>query len=365
MTSPLLNPLEKGRLKLANRVFMAPLTRQRASQPGDIPSELNATYYAQRATAGLIVSEATQVSRQGQGYAWTPGIYTDAQAAGWRKVTDAVHAQGGQIALQLWHVGRISHDLLQENDQPPVAPSALAAKAKTFVVQKNGVPAQVDCSLPRALQAEELPGIVNDFRKAARRAADVGFDLVEVHAANGYLLNQFLATGPNQRLDAYGGTLENRARFPLQVIEAVVAELGADRVGVRISPFGTFNDIQDDEAELMAYYLMEQFERLGLAYVHVAEPDWAGGPQLGEAFRKGLRVRYSGVLVFAGGYTQAKAEALINDGTADAVAFGRLFIANPDLVARFAQGADLNQPDPATFYGGAEKGYTDYPFLPA
>ncbi len=363
MAASLLRPLRKGALELKNRIFMAPLTRQRASQPGDVPTALNATYYAQRAGAGLIVSEATQISRQGQGYAWTPGIYTPEQVEGWKLVTSAVHAKGGKIALQLWHVGRISHYLLQEGDQPPVAPSAITARAKTFVVQKNGVPAQVDCSEPRALLADELPGIIEDYRRAARRAVEAGFDMVEVHAANGYLLNQFLATGPNQRTDEYGGTLENRARFPLAVIEAVVAELGADRVGVRVSPFGTFNDIQDDEAEAMAYHLMTRCEQMGLAYVHVAEPDWAGGPQLTSNFRQGLRDRYTGVLVFAGGYDRQKAAALVESGTADAVAFGRLFIANPDLVARFAQAAGLNQPDPSTFYGGAEKGYTDYPSL--
>ncbi|MCX9157506.1 alkene reductase [Niveibacterium sp. 24ML] len=361
----LFSPLKLGSLTLPNRMFMAPLTRQRAAQPGNVPTALNATYYAQRASAGLIVTEATQVMPEGQGYAWTPGIHSDEQQAGWKLVTDAVHAAGGHIALQLWHVGRISHRHVQPNLQLPVAPSAIQANAQTFVVHPDGSMGMVQTDLPRALETAELPGIVAAFRAAARRAVDAGFDLVEIHAANGYLLDQFQSTGPNQRTDAYGGSVENRARLTLEVVDAVVAEIGAERTGIRISPFGTFNDIADTEAEAMGFYLAEQFNARKLAYVHVAEPDWAGGPQLADAFRAGLRARYQGVLVFAGGYTDAKAEALIAAGIADAVAFGRAFLANPDLPARFAKGAELNAPDAATFYGGADKGYTDYPALSA
>ncbi|GAA5176371.1 alkene reductase [Niveibacterium umoris] len=361
----LLSPLKLGSLTLPNRVFMAPLTRQRASQPGNVPTALNATYYAQRASAGLIVTEATQVMPEGQGYAWTPGIHSDEQQAGWKLVTDAVHAAGGHIALQLWHVGRISHRHVQPGLKQPVAPSAIQANAQTFVVHPDGSMGMVQTDLPRALEVEELPGIVAAYRAAARRAIDTGFDLVEIHAANGYLLDQFQSTGPNQRTDAYGGSVENRARLTLEVVDAVVAEIGAERTGIRISPFGTFNDISDTEAEAMAFHLVTQFDARKLAYVHVAEPDWAGGPQLTDAFRAGLRQRYHGVLVFAGGYTKDKAEALIASGTGDAVAFGRPFIANPDLPARFARGAEVNAPDASTFYGGAEKGYTDYPTLTA
>lgn len=359
----LFTPMKAGSLDLPNRIWMAPMTRSRAGQPGDVPTELNARYYAQHASAGLIISEGSQVSKQGQGYAWTPGIYTDAQVAGWRKVTEAVHAAGGRIAIQLWHVGRISHHLLQENGAAPVAPSAIQAKSQSFVVLPDGTPSNVPCDPPRALETDEIPGMIAQFRAAARRAREAGFDMAEIHGANGYLVNQFLATGTNQRTDAYGGSLENRARFALEVVDAVAAELGADRVGIRLSPFGVFNDMTDDEAEPMAYYLSEQLGKRGIAFLHIAEPDWAGGPPLTDAFRTGLRQRFGGTLVFAGGYTAEKAENLIARGIADAVAFGRVFLANPDLPERFRRHAPLNEPDPATFYGGGEKGYTDYPTL--
>lgn len=364
MTSRLLSPLDLGPLTLPNRVFMAPLTRSRAGQPGDVPTALNAEYYAQRAGAGLIVSEATQVSRQGQGYAWTPGMYSEAQEAGWKLVTDAVHAAGGRIAAQLWHVGRISHTLLQQDGQAPVAPSALAAEgANAFVVRADGSAGNEPTSMPRALETAEIPGVVAQFAQAARRADRAGFDMVEVHAANGYLLQQFLSTNSNRRSDAYGGTLENRSRFTLEVVDAVVAELGAARVGVRISPYFAGHGIADEQAEESALYLAREFTRRGIAYLHIAEPDWAGGPKLSDSFRAALREAFGGVLVFCGGYTAERAEALIASGVADAVAFGRPFLANPDLVERFARGAALNEPDPSTFYGGGAHGYTDYPSL--
>jgi len=364
MVSRLLSPLQLGALKLPNRAFMAPLTRSRAGQPGDVPTGLNATYYAQRAGAGLIVSEATQVSAQGRGYAWTPGMYTDEQEAGWRLVTDAVHAAGGRIAAQLWHVGRISHPLLQPDGAAPVAPSKLAADgANAFVVRPDGSVGNEPTSLPRALELEEIPGVVGQFAQAARRADRAGFDMVEVHAANGYLLQQFLSTNSNQRKDAYGGSLENRARFVLEVVDAVVAELGAQRVGVRISPHFAGHGIADEQAEESALYLAREFSRRRIAYLHVAEPDWAGGPKLSDEFRAALRAAFDGVLVFCGGYTAESAEALVTSGVADAVAFGRPFLANPDLVERFAAGAALNEPDPSTFYGGDAHGYTDYPTL--
>lgn len=364
MYPKLLSTVQAGQTKLNNRVVMAPLTRSRAGQPGDIPQDLNAEYYAQRASAGLIVTEASQISRQGQGYAWTPGIYTDAQEAGWKKVVDAVHAKGGKLSLQLWHVGRISHPLLQENQAVPVSASALAAaNSQCFVVQEDGTPANVPTATPRALTLEEMPAIVEQYRQAGVRAKRAGFDLVEVHAANGYLLQQFMSTNSNLREDAYGGSLENRARLTLEVLDAVIAELGADRVGVRISPNFIAHGIDDQEAEPMALYLAREFSRRGIAYLHIAEPDWVGGAELSQSFRQQLRAAFPGTLICCGGYTAAEAEQLISSGLADAVAFGRPYIANPDLVERFAAGAALNTPDRSTFYGGAEKGYTDYPRL--
>jgi N-ethylmaleimide reductase len=360
----LLTPVTTGNTQLANRIWMAPLTRSRASQPGDVPAELNATYYAQRASAGLIVTEATQISRQGQGYAWTPGIYTDAQEAGWKQVVSKVHAAGGRISLQLWHVGRISHHLLQEGGAAPVAPSAVQAQnSQSFVVLPDGTPSNQPTDVPRALEKAELAGIVQDYVNGARRAMRAGFDFVEVHAANGYLLNQFLDTGANQRNDEYGGSLENRARLVLEVVDAIVAEVGASKVGVRLSPNGRFNDMTPAGSADTAVHVAKALAQRGVAYLHIAEPDWAGGDALTDDYRKTLRAAFGGTLVFCGGYDAAKAEALISAGTADAVAFGRAYIANPDLVSRIAKGAALNQPDPATFYGGAEKGYTDYPTL--
>ena len=364
MLKKLLSPLKIGDQTIPNRVIMAPLTRSRAGQPGDIPNALNVEYYTQRATAGLIVSEATQVSRQGQGYALTPGIYTDAQEAGWKKVVQAVHAQDGHIALQLWHVGRISHSLLQENGAAPVAPSALIAKnAQCFVIQPDGKAENVPTETPRALATEELPGIVDQYRQAAQRGKRAGFDFLELHAANGYLLHQFLSTNSNQRIDAYGGNLENRARLTLEALDAIIQVVGAGQVGVRLSPHFAAHDIADAEAEASALYLAKAFSERGIAYLHIAEPDWAGGPELTDAFRAQIRAAFNGALIFCGGYTAADAETLITQGTADAVAFGRPFIANADLVARFRQGAELNTPDRATFYGGGAHGYTDYPTL--
>lgn len=361
----LFTPLTVGALEMPNRMVMAPLTRSRALQPGDIPGEMNARYYAQRATAGLIVSEATQISRQGQGYAFTPGIYTDAQVAGWKLVTDAVHAAGGRMAIQLWHVGRISHHLLQENGQAPVAPSAIRSDTgESFVVLPEG-PRRVPCDMPRALETGEIPGIIADYRRAAERALTAGFDMLELHSANGYLLQQFLSTNTNQRTDGYGGSLENRARIVLEAIDALIDVAGADRVGVRISPHFIRHDIQDAQTEEIHLYLAQEFNRRGIAYIHIAEPDWAGGPALSDAFRQKLRAAYAGRIIVCGNYTRESAEARLGSGTADAVAFGRPYIANPDLVARFEQGAQLNKPNPATFYGGGEEGYTDYPLLGA
>jgi len=358
----LFTPTTVGQTRLNNRIVMAPMTRSRAGA-GDAPTALNATYYAQRASAGLIISEASQISQQGQGYAWTPGIYSDAQIAGWKTVVDAVHAQGGHMALQLWHVGRISHPLLQPGGADPVAPSAIQAKGQCFVIQPDGTPANVPTALPRALDAAELPGIVADYAAAARNAVKAGFDFVEVHAANGYLLNQFLSPNSNQRTDAYGGSLANRARLVLDVVDAVIAAVGADKVGVRLSPQGVFNDIDDPESTEMALYLAHAFSQRHIAFLHIAEPDWAGGAPLTQAFRLQLREAFVGTLMTCGGYNAQSAEALLAANLVDMVAFGRPFIANPDLVRRLRENAPLNAPDPNTFYGGAEAGYTDYPAL--
>lgn len=362
----LLSPVRVGEIFLSNRVVMAPLTRSRASKDNDAPTELNATYYGQRATAGLIVSEGTQISRQGQGYAWTPGIYTDIQEAGWKQVVDAVHAKGGKMAAQLWHVGRVSHHSLQENGAPPVAPSAIAAdNTKAYVVQPDGTGAFAPVDKPRALETEEIPGVIEQYRQAAVRAMRAGFDFVEEHAANGYLLQQFMSANSNQRSDPYGGSLENRARLTLEVLDALCETIGNTRVGVRISPHFTINGINDAEAEPMALYLAKEFDRRHIAYLHIAEPSWVGGEPLDMAFKRRIRESFGGPIILCGGYTDETAEKALEEGVCDLVAFGRLYIANPDLVERIRRGGPYNEPDRATFYQGGPKGYTDYPVLPA
>lgn len=361
----LFQPTRLGSLQLPNAVVMAPLTRQRSLQPGNIPSELNATYYAQRAGAGLIISEATQVCPEGQGYAWTPGIHSAEQVEGWKKVTRAVHDKGGRIVLQLWHVGRISHPLLQPGGVDPVAPSAIQAKADCYVQEADGSHHREPTAKPRALALDEIPGVVAAYAQGAANALRAGFDGVEVHAANGYLLDQFLCSGSNQRTDAYGGSAANRARLVLQVIDAVIATTGdSGRVGVRISPMGTFGDISDANPRETFGYLVEQLNSRNLAYLHINKPDWLGGTFEGfDDLLRELRDRYQGRIILAGGLDSGSAEQALASGLADAVAFGRPYIANPDLVERLRQGAALNQPDANTFYGGAEAGYTDYPTL--
>ncbi len=364
----LFEPVQAGSLQLANRIVMAPLTRNRA--PGAIPTPLMATYYMQRATAGLIVTEATAISHQGQGYADVPGIWSDEQVKGWKRVTDAVHAAGGKIVVQLWHVGRVSHTDLQPGNGAPVAPSAIVAKTKTVLI-KDGTPEFVATSEPRALALDELPGIIEDYKRAARNAVAAGFDGVEVHGANGYLLDQFLRSGSNQRTDAYGGSIENRARFLLEVMQAVTAEIGAGKVGLRLSPVTPANDAKDPHPQPLFDHVVRQLAPLGLAYLHLIEGA-TGGPrdyQQGErpfdyfALRASYRAAGGeGAWMVNNGYTDALAEQSVAQG-ADLVAFGQLFIANPDLVRRLQLNAPLNTPDKATFYGGGEKGYTDYPAL--
>lgn len=360
----LLQPLQLGPYLLQNRVVMAPLTRMRAAS-GNTPHELNAAYYRQRAGAGLIIAEATQVVPQGQGYPSTPGIHSGEQVGGWRKVTEAVHAAGGRIFLQLWHVGRISHSSFQPDGGLPVAPSAIAPRGKTLTADWKSVPYET----PRALETAELPAIVAGYRQAAINARNAGFDGVEVHGANGYLLDQFLQDGSNRREDRYGGSVENRARLLLETVDAVTEVWGAGRVGVRLSPYGTFNDMSDSDYAGHFTQIIGWLSQRRLGYLHLIEPraTSAGGsdqidhaaPDAAAAFRKA----FSGVLISAGGYTPQTAQAALAQGQADAVAFGRLFIANPDLPRRIEQQAPLNAYERATFYGGGAKGYTDYPSL--
>ena len=349
--STLFQPLQLGTLTLPNRIVMAPMTRNRAERATDAPHELNARYYAQRASAGLLITEASQISREGQGYVWTPGIYTDAQVAGWRKVTDAVHAAGGRIVVQLWHVGRISHTALQENGAAPVAPSAIRANTQTFI--ETGF---VDVSEPRALRLDEIPRVIADFERAARNAKAAGFDGVEIHAANGYLLHQFLADSANRRTDAYGGSIENRARLTLEVVDAVLKVWEPGRVGIRLSPAPVQDAFDSDPAALYGHVVRE-LDRRSLAYVHFIEAPVEGLDY--DALRRAFR----GVYIANGGYTRERAIGDVESGRVDAVAFGRPFIANPDLVDRLRLDAPLNEPDRATFYGGGPEGYIDYPTL--
>lgn len=353
----LFQPYDLGPITLANHIVMAPLTRNRAGA-GLVSNELAATYYAQRATAGLLITEATQISAQAQGYQDTPGIYTQAQIDGWRKVTDAVHAKGGRIFVQLWHVGRISHVDLQPGGAAPVAPSAIRAGSKTFV--NNGF---TDVSEPRALELQEIPGIIDDFRKAAANAIAAGFDGVEIHGANGYLLEQFLKDGANQRNDEYGGSVENRARLLLEVTAAVKDEIGAERTGVRISPVSPANAISCSDPQPQYDYLAEQLDALGIVYLHVVEGATGGSRDVSPFDYDALRRRFKNTWIGNNGYDLALASTQLAQGKADLFAFGRPFISNPDLVERLKTGAPLAPLNPETLYGGGAQGYTDYPSL--
>lgn len=353
----LFEPYTLGPLTLTNRIVMAPLTRNRASA-GLVPSEHAATYYSQRASAGLLITEATQVSAQAQGYQDTPGLYTQAQIDGWRKVTDAVHGKGGRIFVQLWHVGRISHVDLQPNGEAPVAPSAIRAATKTFV--NNGF---ADVSEPRALALDELAGIVDDFRQAAANAIAAGFDGVEVHGANGYLLEQFIKDGANVRTDTYGGSIENRARLLLEVTAAVANEIGADRTGVRISPVSPANGISCSAPQPQYDYIVDQLSALGIIYLHVVEGATGGSRDVAPFDFDALRSRFQNTYLANNGYDLDLANTHLKAGRADLFAFGRPFISNPDLVERLEQHAPLNALDPTTLYGGGAKGYIDYPSL--
>lgn len=357
MAKDLFSPVTLGSISLSNRIVMAPLTRNRAGA-GGVPQAMNVIYYEQRASSGLIVTEATPISPMAHGYPGLAGIYTDEQVAGWKKITDAVHAKGGKIVIQLWHVGRISHPSLLPNNALPVAPSAIKPAGQAFTSQ-----GLVDYVTPRALDAAELPAIVEDYVHATQCAIAAGFDGVEIHAANGYLLDQFLRDGTNHRTDQYGGSFENRARLLMAVTQAVVNTIGADKVGVRLSPVNPFNDMKDSNPQAMFNYVADALNQFKLAYLHVVEGGIHGGgksdPFDFDAFRKLFKGAYMANL----SYDKARGNAAIASGHADVIAYGVPFIANPDLVERFKQDAPLNEADSATFYGGTEKGYIDYPFL--
>ncbi|SDH57624.1 N-ethylmaleimide reductase [Pseudomonas flavescens] len=365
----LFQPLRLGGLVLNNRIALPPLTRSRSSQPGDIPNALMAAYYRQRAAAGFMVTEGSQIEPRGQGYAWTPGIYSPEQVEGWKKITAAVHEEGGVIFCQLWHVGGISHTSLQPDQQPPVAPSAVLATAvKVFVETGPQTGALVAPSLPRALATHEVQELVELYRKAAVNAKSAGFDGVELHAANGYLINQFISEHTNQRTDAYGGSLSNRLRFLREVVVAVAEVFGSERVGVRFAPL--FETTQEDrvylglvesdphETYVQAATLLND---LGVGYLSIAEADWDNSPDLPERFRQALRERFSGPIMYSGCYTAEKAERILEKGYGDLFGFGRTFIANPDLVHRIRNDLPLNPVEAATLYGGGAKGYIDYP----
>ncbi|MHC9237805.1 alkene reductase [Pseudooceanicola sp. 502str34] len=359
MAEPLFTPFTAGAIEMSNRVVMAPLTRNRADDETGEVLDMHVAYYRQRAGAGLIITEATNISWEARGYIQTPGIFTREQAMSWRKVTDAVHEAGGKIVVQLWHVGRISHTSLQPGGAKPVAPSAIGAQSKTFV--KEGF---VETSEPRALELDEIPRLIEEYRNATRMARLAGFDGVEVHGANGYLLDQFLKTGANHREDAYGGPIENRARLLLEVLEAVSEEWPGGHVGLRLSPFSPANGISDAEPQADFEYVVKALNRFGLAYLHMVEGATGGPRELAEGESiEALRKLFDGPYMANNGYDRQMALDAVAGGKADLVAFGRPFIANPDLVARLKADAPLNAGDSATFYGGGEAGFTDYPTM--
>jgi N-ethylmaleimide reductase len=353
-------PVKVGPYELPNRIVMSPMTRSRAGK-GNAPTALNALYYVQRASAGLIISEASQISIQGTGYPNTPGIYTDRQIAGWRLVTDAVHEKGGKIFLQLFHCGRISHPSFQEEGGLPVAPSPVKPDGEVWTYEGPN-----PFVTPRALSLHEIPDIIQQFQRAAQNAIKAGFDGVEIHGANGYLLDQFLQDGTNKRSDDYGGSVENRSRLLLEVTATVCNVWGARRVGVHISPGNPFNSMEDSNPESTFSYLVDHLNQFGLAYLSVSEINLSNpstyNASLNDLTLK-LRKLYKGIYITNGGYELESANVVLSKGDADLVSFGRLFIANPDLPERFRNKSSLSQPDESKFYGGGEEGYTDYPFL--
>lgn len=355
----LLKKYSMGKLSLDNRVVMAPMTRSRTSQPGDLPNSMMAEYYSQRASAGLIITEATQISLQGKGYSFTPGIYTDQQVEGWKEVTRAVHDKDGKIFLQLWHVGRMSHASLHP-DGKTVGPSAIAPNAKVWIADNYGNGHMLDCPVPQELSIDEIKDIVKDYQKAARNAKLAGFDGIEIHAGNGYLLDEFLRTSSNKRSDMYGGSIENRIRIFEEIIDAVSEEFEIENIGLRISPHNMSRGMDCAEVIDTVYELFNKMEEKSLGYIHFAEADWDEAPEVPVEFRRKVRELYSGTIIVAGNYDKEKGEKVIEDGFADLVAYGRLFISNPDLVNRFKENIGLTDLDKDSLFGGNQKGYTDY-----
>jgi N-ethylmaleimide reductase len=361
MNNALFQTIKLGKLSLKNRIVMPPMTRSRASQPGNIANQMMADYYAQRASAGLIVTEGTQISAMGQGYAWTPGIYTSEQIVGWKKVTDAVHAKDGVIFAQLWHVGRVSHP---ENigGAQPISSSALKAEnVKVFIDSSTGEPGFVDVVEPRKMTKYDIQEVIGEYRQAALNAIDAGFDGIELHAANGYLINQFIDSEANNRSDEYGGSVENRLRFLSEVVAAMVDVIGADRVGVRLAPFTSLNGTVDATPVETYTAAVALLNTHNVVYIHIAEVDWDDAPETPKAFKTAVREAYQGVLIYAGRYDHEKGTQAISDGVTDMVGFGRPFVANPDLPNRIKNGYPLATHNPETLFGGAEQGLTDYP----
>lgn len=348
-------------LNLQNRVVMAPMTRARTSQPGNIPNDMMATYYKQRATAGLIISEATQISDDSQGYSFTPGVYTDEQVKGWQSITKSVHKEGATMFCQLWHVGRVSHPTFQKGELP-IAPSALApVETKVWISDEQGNGNMVDCIQPRAMTHDDINRVIQDFAYSAKRAIEAGFDGVEIHGGNGYLIDQFLRTNSNHRTDRYGDSRENRIRFLLEVVDAVSKEIGSEKIGVRLAPFITFKDMDCPDIVPTILEASKELQARDIAYLHLSEADWDDAPVIPENFRIELRKLFTNTIIVAGSYTQERANEILNKGYADLIAFGRPFVSNPDLVSRLENNHDLATLDGNTLFGGNEQGYIDYP----
>lgn len=350
-------------LTLQNRMVMAPMTRARSSQPGNIPNKMMAEYYAQRASAGLLITEATQISDESQGYSFTPGVYTHEQVSGWKMVTDGVKEKGAAIFCQLWHTGRVSHPIFQHGNQP-IAPSPLApVDTKVWIADDKGVGSMIPCVEPREMTQEDINRVINDFVHASECAIEAGFNGVEIHGGNGYLIDQFLRTNSNKRTDSYGGSRENRMRFLIEVVDAVVAAIGADKVGVRLAPFITFKDMDCPDIVPTILDASKELQARNIAYMHLSEADWDDAPEIPEEFRISLREVFQNTIIVAGRYTPERAEKVLEKGYADLIAFGRPFVSNPDLVERYKKGQELAELDGATLFGGNEKGYTDYPSI--
>ncbi len=348
-------------LELQNRIVMAPMTRARTTQPNNIPNKMMGTYYKQRATAGLIISEATQISDDSQGYSFTPGVYLDEQVKGWQPITKTVHDEGAAMFCQLWHVGRVSHPVFQKGEAP-IAPSALApVETQVWIADENGQGSMVDCIEPREMTQADIDRVINDFSYSATRAIEAGFDGVEIHGGNGYLIDQFLRTNSNKRTDNYGGARENRIRFLLEVVDAVIKAIGADKVGVRLAPFITFKDMDCPDIVPTILEASKELQARDIAYMHLSEADWDDAPVIPESFRVALRETFINTIIVAGNYNRERAKEVLDKGYADLVAFGRPFVSNPDLVTRLKHGYELADLDGATLFGGNESGYIDYP----